>query len=188
MLIKESDVDHGYDRIQDYPARPPKDWQAVVHRNVEPSSVYLRDKENRPGGHAPHLYLSDFGFASTINETTSDIRAQTWQGPEWPLVTRKTDVWGLGAIIHALCLGQAPIVPPPKNIPAKEWRAMPESKCAQRIDHVYSSDLDENMGICLQRNPKNRVNSKSLVINLVHDEDRFRRHRVSVQAKNSRRV
>lgn len=146
----------------------------MVHRDVKPANIFLVRKYVS-GGEFPPLVLGDFGIA-TLHPTTNDgSGTPPWQGPEWPTATAKMDVWGLGATIHALAHGHSPQRPTPPEYRAagKEgeaaWTRSLRSKNPQPLKATYSKELSDNMMSCLVWQPKDRIDSKSLVRNLVRD-------------------
>ncbi len=155
-----------------HPNSTPAGWTRVVHRDVKPGNVFLRRPitSKRP---TPDVVLGDFGLATTEQETWG-CGTYPYTGPEWPVVTKQGDVWGLGAIIHSLAHGQAPVGPPPRNWPSghaamKQWYCDPENKNPKPMSTRYSDRLNRNMMDCLTKDPNKRVNSKILLQNLLKE-------------------
>lgn len=151
---------HGYDRRARNPRVPPPGWKPVVHRDVKPANVFLRYKltQNYP---MPDVVLGDFGIA-TLRSVTGDCGTKDWIGPELgsDMITAKSDVWALGAIMHALAHGEPPRAYRPRQ-----------------LSSYYSKNLNDNMMDCLRTNPYDRVSSDSLVRHLQADKPRQRSRR-----------
>ena len=168
-------ADYGYDRRRADPHHPPYGWQPVVHRDIKPYNVFCRTHCSPTTNSIPDLVLGDFGIASTNLRTSTGAGTPTWQGPEYPVVTAKTDVWGLGAIVHTLCHGTPPVDKrAPRGISEEEWSMMPESKRPMPLLRRYSDELNRNMMDCLRRDPRVRINSRDLIRRLIRDREKLR--------------
>lgn len=163
-------LDYGYDERRSNPTKASSAWQHVVHRDIKPANIFVR-RPKTDGAHPP-LLLGDFGLATVKPRTTNGAGTVDWQGPEWPLVTAKTDVYGLGATIHWLCHGSGPVSPAPAGYRSKELNAYyqnPATKRPRQLPSRYSEELNRNMMECLRRDPERRVNSNDLFLNLRRD-------------------
>lgn len=165
---------HGYDRKARDPYTPPRGWQPIIHRDVKPANVFLRYKVSKDYP-KPNVVLGDFGLA-TLRQVTGDCGTDIWVGPELGSnrITAKSDVWGLGAIIHALAHGKGPVGPPPKawRYGKYDWREAPEARKPVLMPLFYSGKLNGNMMDCLKKDPDNRISSDSLVRHLQEDKPR----------------
>lgn len=154
---------------------PPRSWRRIVHRDIKPENVFLLTKYDG-GPRFPDLVLGDFGVA-TLEEVTTDCGTDLWIGPEIPTMTAKGDVWGLGAIIHALAHGEGPIGAPPKGWPRgraaeDRWLRDPGARRPRRLPQTYSSALNNNVMDCLTKDMNGRVSSRRLLENLLKDQPR----------------
>lgn len=116
------------------------------------------------------MLLGDFGLAS-LKPRTEGEGTPRYQGPEWPVVTAKTDVWGLGAFTHVLGHGRAPVDLVPHGVDTKDWEKTPRSKNPRPLPGKYSDELNRNMMGCLRLDPNDRVNSRELVRHLLRDRE-----------------
>ena len=160
------------------PHLPPKGWARVVHRDIKPDNVFLRYKltDRYP---VPDVVLGDFGLATLLSES-SGCGTTEWIGPEIPLMTKQGDVWGLGAIIHALAHGRGPVPSPPRDWPngkeaRREWEKSPQARQPKQLPTAYSNALNRNMMDCLIRDPEKRVDSRDLLEHLQAERPRSRR-------------
>ncbi|CAF9920989.1 G2-specific serine/threonine protein kinase [Imshaugia aleurites] len=160
---------YGYDRFAKYPDTPPRSWRRIVHRDIKPGNVFLRRKLTSANP-VPQIVLGDFGLA-TLDGLTYGGGTDEWIGPEIPVMTKETDVWGLGAIIHALAHGKGPVSWPPRDWPkgkkaASQWYSDPRARQPKPLPTRYSMSLDRNMMDCLIMDPSKRISSLQLVKNL----------------------
>jgi calcium-dependent protein kinase len=84
--------------------------QGIVHGDLRPSSLLLTTKESNAV-----VKVGDFGLASILDPDRSAIRRQAgpYTAPEVldgssPAGSASPDVWSLGAVAHALLVGQPP--------------------------------------------------------------------------------
>lgn len=169
---------YGYDRKAKDPYIPR--WQPVIHRDVKPENVFLRYKLSKKFPN-PDVVLGDFGLA-TLTGVSRDCGTYKWVGPELgsDRITAKSDVWGLGAVIHALAHGEGPVGSPPKEWGRgrdvrEEWYLSPQARKPRYMSRFYSDELNDNMIDCLTKDPNNRVASDSLVRHLEKDMPRKKR-------------
>ena len=139
--------------------------QKVVHRDVKPDNIFLGIPytPNQSRNSYPSLRLGDFGLA-TLSTTTSGSGTYMWMGPEVPQASAKGDIWGLGAMIHALAHGKGPI-----DMDRRNWQIDSRARKAQSLPSRYSDALNKNMTMCLQWKPHDRVSSRDLMWNLRRD-------------------
>ena len=160
------------------PDLPPRGWARVVHRDIKPANVFIRRKMTTSHP-IPEIVLGDFGLATLMFETYGSGTTE-WCGPEIPVVTRQGDVWGAGAIIHALAHGRGPVPSPPRDWPrgrdaTEMWYANPKARQPKQLPTSYSSALNRNMMDCLVRDPNKRVESRDLLDHLKAERPRPRR-------------
>lgn len=84
--------------------------QCLLHRDIKPSNVLVVDN----GTTYPSFKLHDFGCAKIYQKDNarkpSYCGTFNWQPPENPIInTTAADLWALGACIHYLAVGHAPI-------------------------------------------------------------------------------
>ncbi|KAF2641464.1 kinase-like protein [Massarina eburnea CBS 473.64] len=89
--------------------RQDKRWQ-IIHRDIKPRNILVVDN----GSTYPSFKLIDFGVAMrySLKKAKQETRCGTfdWQPPENPLINRKAaDMWALGACVHYMAIGKAPI-------------------------------------------------------------------------------
>ena len=161
-----------------YPHSRPNGWQRVIHRDIKPANVFLRRRISSRNPY-PDVVLGDFGLA-TLNTVTEGCGTDEWIGPEIPTITKAGDVWGLGAIVHALAHGQGPVPRPPRNWPrdrssVREWYCDPMNRRPRSMPSRYSDDLNDNMMDCLTIDPSQRVTSQELLRHLEREMPRYLR-------------
>lgn len=166
---------YGYDRKAKDPYAAPTRWQAIIHRDVKPANVFLRYKITTRNP-MPDVVLGDFGLA-TMRTATADCGTDAWIGPEFGSnnITAKSDVWGVGAIIHALAHGEGPVSSRPKDWPKaieSAWYTSPLARKPKPMSSFYSKNLNDNMMDCLSKEPAKRVSSDRLVRHLQEDKPR----------------
>ncbi|KAF2182657.1 kinase-like protein [Zopfia rhizophila CBS 207.26] len=87
-------------------------WAPVAHRDIKANNVLLLKNTCNVD---PIIKLADFGCAAVGQDIQEQERCligtAAWQGPEakLPLVTKATDIWGIGAVIHWLAASEMPI-------------------------------------------------------------------------------
>lgn len=169
---------YGYNRFAQCPDIPPRTWKRIVHRDIKPANVFLRRKLTSANP-VPQVVLGDFGLA-TLNEVTYRGGTDEWIGPEIPMLTKENDVWGVGAVIHALCHGKGPVSWPPRDWPkghsaADKWYTDPKARQPKPLPTTYSTSLNRNVMDCLIKDPNQRINSLELVKNLVAERPNSKR-------------
>ena len=171
---------YGYNYYAKYPESPPRNWRRIVHRDIKPANVFLRYKLTSRNP-VPEVVLGDFGLA-TLTEVTHGGGTDEWIGPEIPLQTKQNDVWGVGAIIHALAHGKGPVSWPPRDWPRgrkaeDDWYKHPKSRKPKELPMAYSSALNRNMLDCLVMDPKRRISSLQLVKNMAAEQPKGKARR-----------
>ena len=142
----------GFDYKDPYSA--PRDWQPVIHCDIKPENVFLR--EHPRDNPYPNVVLGDFGFA-TLHSGKNVKGTSPYFSPELEETgnTKASDIWALGATIHELVHGYVPqdIHPDP----------LPKS---------FSSNLDKIVRTCLTKNPSYRTSARELVQKINKEYDR----------------
>jgi serine/threonine protein kinase len=111
----------GFDENEPY-ANPHR----IVHRDIKPENIFLFSKSGIANRHTanggidplPSLKLGDFGLSRPLPDREASFHGwrggtPAWQPPEQivkPFISGPAqDIWAVGAIIHAMALGGAPI-------------------------------------------------------------------------------
>ena len=157
----------GYDALTHRFAKPRSGhrWKPIIHGDIKPANVFLRPSKNQDG--FPDLVLGDFGNSKT-SPGVGTIGTYLWVGPEIGLgryegsYSVKSDVWGVGAVIHALCHGGPPLLPlpplpldkPPRSNPDIKnalyyWHHDPRARGCTPLGPEYSQMLRDCLGINL---------------------------------------
>lgn len=87
----------------------------VIHRDVKPSNVLLRDADFAELRQDPFVYLCDFGIAHTgttgLTQTGGVAGSWAWLAPERTQGdpgTERSDIYALGCVLFATLTGHAP--------------------------------------------------------------------------------
>ena len=122
------------------------DWRPVVHCDIKPENVFLR--ENRHDNPYPNIVLGDFGLA-TLHPGKHCSGTSTYQSPELEKTgnTKASDIWALGATIHELVHGYTPS----------------KHRGPEPLPKSFSSSLDRMVRSCLTKDPSYRISARELV-------------------------
>lgn len=159
-------IHHGYDKRAVGP--PPKHWTSIIHGDVKDRNIFLGPPNTLSNDSLareyPSLILGDFGLA--------DIRPSrrwgtpVWQAPELPMLSKKSDVWGAGAVIHALAHeGKPPILElsgAESDDTWDDWCENPASRQAIPLSPTYSRELEICVSHALEFDPVRRYDSLKL--------------------------
>ena len=150
------------------------EWRPIVHRDVKPENIFLRSPINpRVKGQQPHFLLADFGLATTQIGSKEIVGTPEFLPPEGPVGTEAADVWGLGAVVHAMAHENAPPIAPRPNhcSTGRRWARNPYSKLPRSLTSKYSMELELFMMKCFDLKPEERI----LSLRLLHQiENEFR--------------
>lgn len=134
----------------------PRDWQPVIHCDIKPDNVFLRDHPRDTA--YPNVVLGDFGFA-TLKPGRYCSGTKAYYSPEIEETgnTKGSDVWALGATIHELVHGYAP-----------------DGRIGDPLPKSYSDGLDDVVGLCLAGDPYYRISARQLVQRVYKEYERWR--------------
>lgn len=122
-----------------------------------------------------------------------------FQPPEYPIVSAKSDVWGLGATIHALAHGQGTLVPifkaERKELNSASsweereqlmdaWISNTKSRDVTALSLDYSEELAYCTERCLELERKERIDSRDLLDILKHERDCLEKRRAKLWQAN----
>jgi serine/threonine-protein kinase len=156
---------------------------SVVHRDVKPGNILL-DAKGEP-------HLTDFGLArlaeteSTVTRTLEVLGTPSYMAPEQAagnnrLLTRATDVYGLGAVLYQLLTGHPPFA---GGTTYETIRLLCDTE--PRNPRVLNSKIDRDLStICLksiEKDPKRRYSS---ALALAQDLERWLKHE-PIQARRT---
>ena len=138
------------------PFSAPLNWQPVIHCDIKPENVFLR--ENPRDNPYPDIVLGDFGFA-TLYPGKRCSGTSTYYSPELEETgnTEASDVWALGATIHELVHGY-----------------VPKNRGADPLPKSFSSSLDKIVRSCLTKDPSYRISARELVQRIHREYDKRR--------------
>ncbi|WP_437759597.1 protein kinase domain-containing protein [Sorangium sp. So ce1389] len=137
----------------------------LVHRDVKPSNILLERGED--GAYRP--YLMDFGIARDVGESGLTLTGgallgtPAYMAPEQAAgrvrsLDRRTDVYGLGATLHALLAGRPPFVGGAvMDVLRQVLEADPPPLRA--LDRDIPQDLEAVVLRCLEKEPGARYES-----------------------------
>lgn len=149
--------------------------KGIIHRDLKPSNILI-NKHGNP-------IIADFGLAKrsdtdpNLTGTGQIIGTPNYMSPEQAsglnhLISTRSDIYSLGAILYAMCAGKAPfqagtmvetLTQVTSTMPA------PLQRCRNKIDR----DLEIITFKCLDKDPSIRYQSAS---ELKEDLDRFLNH------------
>jgi serine/threonine protein kinase/Tfp pilus assembly protein PilF len=158
----------------------------VLHRDVKPGNILL-DAKGEP-------HLTDFGLArlveteSTVTRTLEVLGTPSYMAPEQAagnntLLTRATDVYGLGAVFYQLLTGHPPFA---GGTTYETVRMVLETQ--PRRPRLYNAKADRDLETiclkCLEKEPARRYASAHAV---AEEIERFLRHE-PIQSRRSSRL
>ena len=152
-------------------------WTPIIHGDIKPMNIFVKLSTRNC---FPELVLGDFGN-SQIRPGRYLIGTLPWQPPEVPEYSVQSDVWGAGAIVHAMCHGGRP---PMRPLPSyctrtrsalKEWELMPVARQCTPLGREYSSELNSCLRFNMEWRPNDRPSSNELLLWVNgYVEDRYR--------------
>lgn len=132
--------------------------RGLIHRDIKPSNILL-DGDGRP-------YLTDFGLSRHIQEdlnltrTGQVLGTPTYIAPEQirgqpQMITSRTDIYGLGAVLYTLLTGRPPFEG--KNAyEVLERVAETAPRSPRRLNPRVDRDLETICLKCLEKDPAKR--------------------------------
>ncbi|KAL8893757.1 MAG: hypothetical protein Q9192_004954 [Flavoplaca navasiana] len=137
-------------------------WTPILHRDIKPENIFLRPS---PSTTYPTPLLADFGLATHRTPKPYECSGTfTYQGPEIPTQTAASDLWSLGATIHAMAHGRPPMIPKSEGRSTESWEWDPRSRRVRDVEEKgYSMHLGVLMRGVLRRRMEERVGGKRLV-------------------------
>ena len=138
------------------PFSAPRDWQPVIHCDIKPENVFLR--EHSRDNPYPNVVLGDFGLA-TLHSGKRCWGTGPYYSPELEITgnTKASDVWALGATIHELVHGY-----------------VPKDRVPDPLPKSFSSNLDKIVRTCLIKDPSYRISARELVQRIYKEYDKRR--------------
>ncbi|KAL8782735.1 MAG: hypothetical protein Q9213_005159 [Squamulea squamosa] len=139
-----------------------KPWTPILHRDIKPENIFFRPSVSSP---YPTPLLADFGLATPHTPEADECSGTfMYQGPEIPLQTPASDLWSLGATIHALVHGRPPMVSRPEGRSREDWEWDPRSRRVKEVgQRGYSLHLGVIMRGVLRKRMEDRVGGKRLI-------------------------
>src|SRR5204863_5130162 len=147
----------------------------ILHRDIKPGNVLL-DRNGEP-------HLTDFGLArlveteSTVTRTMEVLGTPSYMAPEQAvgnnaLVSRATDVYGLGAVFYQLLTGHPPFA---GGTTYETVRLVLDTE--PRQPGLWNRKIDRDLATiclkCLEKDPQRRYSS---ALALAEDLERWLKH------------
>jgi serine/threonine-protein kinase len=135
----------------------------LIHRDIKPGNIMLEERE---GG--LHPYVLDFGLAREedkggLTHTGAVLGTPAYMAPEQArgevkTLDRRTDVYGLGAVLHELLAGRPPFEGQGAvDVLMKVLHHEPVP--LRRLDRQLPADLERVVLKCLEKEPQRRYDS-----------------------------
>lgn len=140
-------------------------WTPIIHGDIKPLNIFVK---LAPGANSfPSLVLGDFGN-SRLQPGRALLGTVTWMPPEVPEYSVESDVWGMGAVIHALCHNgmpptqQMPDYWSPTSTNLELWSLMTSTQEREPLRSEYDPLLNQLLEMNLRRQPADRPKSRVL--------------------------
>ena len=154
----------------------------LLHRNIQPSNIFLDSYDN--------LRLGDFGFSKISNRDTdpkySQVEATHYMSPELIEGNRyneKSEIWACGCFLYELCT----LAPPFVTVNNLTLGLKIKSGKFDRIPSKYSNELERVIHWILTRNMQERPSVDEILnipqISMQLREKRLRDSKTALQKK-----
>ncbi|KAL8708975.1 MAG: hypothetical protein Q9220_006183 [cf. Caloplaca sp. 1 TL-2023] len=135
-------------------------WTPILHRDIKPANILLTPSLGR----YPNILLADFGLAIPLRNTDSvvieECGTRAYQPPESPLTSTASDIWAIGAVVHALVWGY----PPGWVTGGWEVGGWVSGRWETGVEgRGYGRGLGRVVGMCLKERRRERVGGGELV-------------------------
>ncbi len=149
--------------------------KGIIHRDLKPSNILI-NKHGDP-------IITDFGLAKrsdtdpNLTGTGQIIGTPNYMSPEQAsglnhLISTRSDIYSLGAILYAMCAGKPPFESGTMIETLKQVTTELPAPL-QRVKNKVDRDLETIAFKCLDKNPSSRYQSSS---ELKEDLDRYLNH------------
>ena len=155
---------------------------SVLHRNIRPENVHLH---HVGGSHWPVVKLGGFEKLTPFVDDIGDIKSVgqrgPWDAPEFPVHFKASDIWSIGAVVHAALAYGHP--PPADKIIGKEGSTVIDLEAVFENSPLqwYSEDTQFVLAEMLVTDPSQRLSAANMcgVISEVKDTIRAEENPVS---------
>ncbi len=140
----------------------------VVHRDIKPGNLMLRDERDGDAAESPRVAITDFGLAretgtGSMTESGAIVGTPMYMAPELVLggsgaASTLGDVYGLGACLYALVTGRPPFEGPTAQSVLKAVTER-DPPSPSRLRRDLPGAVEAVIGKAMARNPADRYGS-----------------------------